>query len=464
MSSPGRRLRLAASVKGLGYHASGWRLPGMPKVADFEVYRTMAAIAEQGLFDLVFIPDRQTAALHDRPAGALGQASSATDLEPITVLSALASLTSNIGLAGTMSTTLQEPYQIARQFASLDHISGGRAAWNVVTSTLDDEARNFGLERLPAKAERYARAEEAVDVATGLWSGWDADAFVFDAATGRYFDPDRVRRLNHRGRYFRVDGPLNVPRTPTGRPVLIQAGASPAGLDLAARIADVVYTVQSTIGAARDYYGAFKERVAAHGRDPAEALVLPGILPILGRTRAEAEARYGRLQEAIDPHLGLAHLGLFLGDLSGHDLDGPVPDLPETDRVPSRRQVWLRLAREHGLTIRQLYQRTAIANGHLEAVGTAADVADVMEEWLATGAADGFNVMSALAPASLAEFVREVVPELQRRGLFRTAYESNTLRGNLGLPEPCGGTGESPFMASRGLCRGSESHEGPRPA
>ncbi|MER5599416.1 LLM class flavin-dependent oxidoreductase [Streptomyces sp. NPDC002265] len=428
-----RRIRLAASVKGLGYHASGWMISGVPPLADFGLYRRMAEIAERGLFDMLFIPDRLAAAMYDVPRGALGRASTVTDLEPLTVLAALSPLTHSIGLAATMSTTFQEPYTIARFFASLDHVSGGRAAWNVVTSTLKEEARNHGMETMPPKAVRYARAEEAVDVVTGLWDSWDADAFVRDTRTGRYFDPAKVRRLEHHGPHFRVDGPLNVPRTPTGRPVVVQAGASPAGRELAGRTAEIVYTVQNDLSEAQTYYADVKERAVAHGRDPAGLLVLPGILPVLGETRAAARDRLHRLQEQIDPQLGLAHLALFLGDLSELDLDGPIPDLDDDPAVPSRRRLWLQMAHERNLTIRQLYQTTAIANGHLEAVGTATDVADVMEEWFTQGAADGFNVMSALAPHDLEGFVRLVVPELQRRGLFRSRYESTTLRGNLGL-------------------------------
>ncbi|MFJ6723771.1 LLM class flavin-dependent oxidoreductase [Streptomyces sp. NPDC091281] len=428
-----RRMRLAASVKGLGYHASAWMIPGVPPVADFAHYRAMAETAERGLFDLLFIPDRLAAALYDVPRGALGRASTVTDLEPLTLLAALAPVTCRIGLAATMSTTFQEPYTTARFFASLDHISGGRAAWNVVTSTLPEEARNHGLAAMPSKAERYGRAEEAVDVVTALWDSWDSDAFVHDTGTGRYFDPAKMRRLDHRGRHFRVDGPLNVPRTPTGRPVIVQAGASPAGRELAGRTAEIVYTVQNELSAAQAYYRDVKQRAAAHGRDPAGLLVLPGVLPVLGETRAAAHDRLRHLREQIDPQLGLAHLALFLGDLSSYDLDGPVPELEDDPAVPSRRRLWLRMAHEQKLTIRQLYQATAIANGHLEAVGTAADVADIMEEWFTEGAADGFNVMSALAPQDLDAFVRLVVPELQRRGLFRDRYESTTLRGNLGL-------------------------------
>jgi N-acetyl-S-(2-succino)cysteine monooxygenase len=428
-----RILRLGASVKGLGYHPDGWRFPGMPTTADLCFYRNMADTAQRGLFDLIFIPDRLAVRTYDVPLGAVGRASTVTDLEPLTVLAALAPLTGNIGLAATMSTSFQEPFHIARFFSSLDHISQGRAAWNVVTSTLDDEARNFGQDRMPSKAERYARASEAVDVVTRLWDSWDADAFARDKASGRYFDPGKMRRLDYDSTRFRVRGPLNVPRAPQGRPVIVQAGASPAGRELAARTADVVYAVQNRLADAQAYYRSVKGRMAAYGRHPDDLLILPGILSVVGDTRTEARSRYRAMQERVDPALGLAHLSVMLGDLSGYDLDGPVPAMAEETTVPSRRKLLLDTARQRNLTIRQLYQSTAIANGHLEAVGTAAQIADLMEEWLTEGAADGFNVMSALAPASLQEFVRHVVPELQRRGIFRTAYEGSTLRENLGL-------------------------------
>ncbi|MFG2881517.1 LLM class flavin-dependent oxidoreductase [Streptomyces sp. NPDC048297] len=428
-----RLMRLAASVKGLGYHPSGWRYPGAATTADLGFYTQMAHLAERGLFDLLFVPDRLAVAMYDSPPGALGRSCAVTDLEPLTLLAALAPVTRHLGLAATVSTTFTEPYHIARSFASLDHISAGRAAWNVVTSTLDEEAHNFGMKGMPAKAERYARAREAVDVVTRLWKSWEADAFVRDTSSGKYFDPDKVHYLDHQGQFFQVRGPLNVPRPPQGRPVIIQAGASPGGRELAAETADVVYTVQNTLEAAQAYYTDVKNRMAAYGRRPDELLVMPGILSVVADTEAEARAKYQAMQENVDPMLGLAHLSLMVGDLSSYDLDGPVPPIPEDARVPSRRRVWTNLARERGLTIRQFFQTIAIANGHLEAVGTPGQIADVMEEWFTEGAADGFNVMSAVAPASLDEFTRYVVPELQRRGLFRTAYERRTLRENLGL-------------------------------
>ncbi|MGH3165970.1 MAG: LLM class flavin-dependent oxidoreductase [Trebonia sp.] len=429
-----RILRLGASVKGLGYHPEGWRFPGMPTTANMSFYRDMADTAQRGLFDLIFIPDRLAVRAYNA-VGAEGRASTVTDLEPLTVLAALAPLTSHIGLAATMSTSFQEPFHIARFFSSLDHISEGRAAWNVVTSTLDDEARNFGRDRMPSKAERYARANEAVGVVQRLWDSWDTDAFVRDKASGRFFDQSKMHRLDHDGTHFRVRGPLNVPRSPQGRPVIVQAGASPAGRELAARTADVVYAVQNRLADAQAYYKSLKASMAAYGRHPDDLLILPGILSVVGDTRAEARSRYRSMQERIDPALGLAQLSVMLGDLSDYDLDGPVPAMAEETTVPSRRKVLLDTARRRNLTIRQLYQSTAIANGHLEAVGTAAQIADLMEEWLAEGAADGFNVMSALAPASLREFVEHVVPELQRRGIFRKAYEGSTLRENLGLAD-----------------------------
>jgi FMN-dependent oxidoreductase (nitrilotriacetate monooxygenase family) len=427
-------MKLAVSAKGLGYHVSGWRRPDLPREISFGLYQETAQVAEASLFDMVFVPDLLAMPMRDVPAGALGRGINFVDLEPMSVIAGLVPLTTRVGLAATMSTTFQHPYHIARQFASIDHMSGGRAAWNVVTSMRDEEARNFGMTALPEKGLRYERAREAVEVVTGLWDGWDEDAFVRDRDTGVYFDSTRIRTLDHEGTHFTVRGPLNAPRFPANRPILIQAGASPRGLDLAAEIADVTYAVHNTIESAQAYNSALRGRLAGFGRRPEEIVVMPGLFAVVGDTDAEARAKHRAIQELVDPLSGLAHLSPFFGDLSGHDLDGPVPETELDAGQTSRGGLWLDMARRDRLTIRQLYQRGATSNGHLEAVGTPRRIADIMEEWFTNGAADGFTLVCSFLPSDLHDFTTKVVPELQRRGLFRTEYEGTTLRENLGLP------------------------------
>jgi alkanesulfonate monooxygenase len=433
-----RQMKLGVSMRGLGYHITAWRMDGVPPDGDTHIdfYLTMTRIAERGLFDIAFLADYVAMKSQDQPRGYLGRTSGMIGLEPLTLLSALAPMTRNIGLVATLSTTFQQPYHIARIFASLDHISRGRAGWNVVTSFQDDEARNFGTEEILDKAARYARAAEAVQVVNGLWDSWDDDAFVRDRESGVYFDPARMHRLNHEGPYFRSAGPLNVPRTPQGRPVVVQAGASVEGQQLAAATADVVYAAHATLSDAQAFYRGIKDMMPGFGRQPDDLKIMPGILPVLGATREEAQAKYRAMQEAVDPLVGLGHLYSHFGDLSGYDLDGPVPELRTDKPLVSRSHVIHQIARRENLTIRQLYQRHTIGNAHNVVVGTAQDVADVMEDWFRSGGADGFNLLPALSPVSLSEFVDLVVPELQRRGLFRTAYEGRTLRENLGLPIP----------------------------
>jgi alkanesulfonate monooxygenase len=386
------------------------------------------------MFDMVFLGDFVGMKHSDVPKGVFGRTSFGDDLEPITLIAALSQDTTHIGLAATASTTLQTPYQMARQFASVDHLSGGRVAWNVVTSSRDEEARNFNAETMLDKALRYERAHEFVDIAFGLWESWEEDAFVRDKRSGVFFDPRKMHPIKHEGKFFKVHGPLNMPRTPQGRPIIIQAGSSPAGMGLASRIADVVYTVQTSLEEGRAFYAGVKKLVREGGRDPDTVKIMPGILSVIGPTQAAAEERYRIWQNEIDPLVGLENLAPFFGDLSGHDLDGPAPEL-RTDRpVISRGETQLRLARRNNWSIRQLYQSTAIGNTHHVVVGSPERIADVMEEWFVNQAADGFNVLPAKAPQSIHEFVDQVVPVLQRRGLLRTAYESTTLRGNLGLP------------------------------
>ena len=344
-------------------------------------------------------------------------------------------MTSHIGLVATASTTYNEPFHIARKYASIDQISGGRAGWNIVTSWSDAEARNFSREQHLDYETRYERAAEFVEVVRGLWDSWDADAFVHDKATGVFYDPAKLHTLDHKQKHFQVRGPLSVARTPQGRPILVQAGASEQGLDIAAEHADVVYSAPHDMLASKAYYDKLKGRLARHGREPGELLVLPGVTPFIGRTRQEARDKYDQLNALVDPLLGLSYLYGQMGDLSGHDLDGPVPE-PASPQVRSIARSLLALAGRDKLTIRQLYTQIAAGFGTRIAIGTPADIVDEMAAWVDGGAADGVNICPPLLPAGLDDFVELVLPELRRRGMFRTEYEGTTLRQNLGLAMP----------------------------
>jgi FMN-dependent oxidoreductase (nitrilotriacetate monooxygenase family) len=357
-------------------------------------------------------------------------------------LSALAAVTSRIGLVATTSTSFNEPYNVARRFASLDHLSGGRAGWNLVTSATDLEAANFGNDKIALHADRYARAEEFVDVVLGLWNSWDDDAILIDRESGQFSRPNGFRPLNHRGTYFEVRGPLNISRTPQGQPVLVQAGSSGPGKDLAARTAEIVFTANQTLAEAVEFYGDLKERMGRFGREPGDLKIMPGLFPVVGRTDAEARAKFEELQSLVDPVVGLALLERMIGgfDLSGYDIDGPLPELPEANGAKSRQQLMFDLARREGLTLRQLYLRIAGARGHSQIIGTPAQIADEMEERFRANGADGFNIMPATLPGGLDDFIELVLPELRRRGLFRDDYEATTLRGHLGSRPPIGAT------------------------
>ncbi|WP_159999555.1 LLM class flavin-dependent oxidoreductase [Roseomonas sp. 18066] len=431
-----RQIRLGVSMAGLGYHPAAWRHPETPPGGNMDLrhYVAMAGLAERGLFDMLFLADGVGVRSYDEPAGALPRQANNVQFEPLTLLSALAMVTRHIGLVATASTTWNEPYHVARKFASLDHISGGRAGWNVVTSHTDMEAQNFGAERMPDKAERYGRAAEFVAVVQGLWDSWDDDAFLRDQASGLNYDPAKLHVLDHRDRHFRVRGPLNVARPPQGHPVIVQAGASDQGRDLAARTAEVIYVAAPDIAEARAYYASVKGRMAQHGRAPDALRIMPGLMAIIGSSRQEAQDRHAALQALVDPVVGLSQLAFSMGDLSAYPVDGPVPLLPEWRQ--SRGQTMYDMAQRQGLSIRGLYLAIAAGNGHRQVIGTAMDVADEMQEWFETGAADGFNILPAWSPSGLAAVVDQVVPELQRRGLYRTAYEGATLRDRLGLARP----------------------------
>jgi alkanesulfonate monooxygenase len=440
-----RQIRLGVSMIGMGYHLAAWRHPEASAGGNMELQHAVrvAQAAERGLLDMAFLADGVGIRFNDVPAGSLSRVCKNVQFEPLTLLSALAMVTSRVGLVATASTTYNEPYHVARKFASLDHISGGRAGWNVVTSATDMEAQNFGLDGAPAKGGRYDRAAEFVEVVKGLWDSWEDDAFLRDKEAGLNYDPSKVHVLNHEGAHFRVKGPLNVQRTPQGRPIIVQAGASDQGRELAAATADVIYAAAQTIEDARAYYDDVKGRMARYGREPGQLRIMPGIMAVPGRTRQEAQDSYDVLQELVQPVVGLGALANYLGDLSGHDLDGPVPE-PANRRDHSRGQIFLDMARRGNLSIRQLYLSIAGGNGHRMVVGTPADIADAMQEWFEGGAADGFNLLPTWLPGGLDDVVDMVIPELQRRGLYRTAYEGRTLRENLGLAWP-----EHPAAAAR---------------
>ena len=418
-----RQIKLGLSMRYLGYHAAAWRHPDAdPGAASkFAHFRRVAQSAEAARFDMVFLADGIGIRAKDEPPGSLCRSAQTAELEPITLLSALAAVTQHIGLVATASTTYNEPFHIARKYASLDQISGGRAGWNIVTSWSDAEARNFNRDQHLAYDERYERAAEFVEVVKGLWDSWEADAFPHDKASGIFFDQRKLHALDHRGKHFKVRGPLNVARTPQGRPVLVQAGASEQGLEIAAASADVVYSIPHDIRTAQAYYADLKGRLAAHGRSPDHLLIMPGVTPFVGRTRQEARDRFELLNELVDPVLGLSYLYGQMGDLSGFPLDGPVPE-PTDAQVRSIAKNLLTLARRDDLTIRQLDTHIAAGFGTRIAVGTAADIVDEMEEWINQGAADGFNICPPVLPVSLDEFSELVIPELRRRKMFRSEY------------------------------------------
>ncbi|MBY3032827.1 LLM class flavin-dependent oxidoreductase [Rhizobium leguminosarum] len=432
------KIKLGAFLLFTGHHVAAWRHPQASVGTDFEDYFELAKLAEAAKFDAIFFADGVAARLKDVEAASRKAHSGVYPFEPITLLSALSSVTSNIGLIATASTSFSDPYNLARQFGSLDRLSGGRAGWNLVTSSDPEAAYNFGHEAQILHADRYDRAEEFADVVLGLWDSWDDDAFIRDRESGRYFDPERLHRLDHKGRHFKVRGPLNIPRSPQGRPVLVQAGASGPGKELAARTAEAIFAAHITLDEAKAFYADVKGKLGAYGRSADDLKILPGIFPVVGRSETEAQEKFEALQELIQPQVGLNLLSQLSGvDLSAYPLDGPIPsDLPVTNAGKSRQELVLDLARRENLTIRQLYLRIAGARGHWQVVGTPSQIADVMEERFENYGADGFNIMAPIMPGGLADFIELVVPELRRRGLFRTEYEGTTLRENLGLKRP----------------------------
>jgi len=427
-------IKLGLSMRYLGYHDAAWRHPDVnPGAAsDYRHFLHCAQTAERGLFDMVFFADGIGVRANDEPPGSLAHSNRNVELEPLTLLSALAPMTNHIGLVCTASTTYNEPYHIARKFASLDHISGGRAGWNIVTSWSEQEAWNFSRDTHLDYDTRYDRAREFVDVVTGLWDSWEPDAFVHNKATGQFYDPAKLHTLHHKGKHFAVRGPLSVKSTPQGRPILVQAGANAMGQEIAAADADVVYASINGLAPAQTYYASVKDRMAAYHRDPDVLKIMPAFVPIIGRTRQEAQDKLDQLQSLIDPLAGLARIYSLMGDLSGYDLDGPVPE-PVGAKVRSIAYGWWQRAQQQGLSIRQLYSEYAVGEG-FRVIGTPTDIADAMEEWMDANAADGFNITPTHLPAGIEDFVELVIPELQRRGRYRRHYEGATLRENLGLP------------------------------
>lgn len=433
MTDSPRQLHLNAFVMSNGHHEAAWRHPEVkPEDAlTLQHYIRIAQTAERGKLDSIFFADGVALPKNVKYNGH-------SAFEPLTLLSAIAAVTEHIGLIATASTTYNEPYHLARKFASIDHLSGGRAGWNIVTSAGQEEARNFNLEKRPDHSARYERASEFLDVATALWDSWADDAVVADQASGIYADSEQIQPINHQGKHFQVQGPLNIRRPVQGYPLLVQAGSSEDGKEFAARTAEAVFTAQQTLEDGQAFYRDLKGRLSAYGRSQDELLVLPGISPIIGITEAEAQEREAQLNGLINPEYGLTQLSALLDqDLTKVALDEPLPDVGNaTEGNQSRFDLVVGLARRESLTVRQLLERLAGGRGHRVVAGTPVQIADTIEEWFTEGAADGFNIMPPTLPGSLEDFVDLVVPELQRRGLFRTEYTGRTLRENYGLPRP----------------------------
>jgi N-acetyl-S-(2-succino)cysteine monooxygenase len=428
MNATSRQMHMGVFVLGTGNHSAGWRYEGAATShMQLPVIQEIARTAERGKFDLLFISDSMVMDPSDHP-------SFMCRFEPTTLITALSATTAHIGLGATVSTSFSEPFNVARIFGSIDHISGGRAAWNVVTSSNPKAALNFNRDEHLEHELRYQRANEFVDVVKGLWDCWDDGAIIADKTTGRFIDPDKVRTLDHKGRFFKVRGPINMARCPQGHPVIIQAGGSPSGLELAARTADVVFSVVQELEAAKAAYADLKGRMAKYGRSPDDLAVLPGVMPIIGATDAEAREQLAKLQSWLTPTNAATLVASRIGyDVSGHPLDGPVPPPPPSEGSRTFAHVLYETARREKMTLRDLYNLTAAARGHWVVCGTPRRIADILEQWFVGGAADGFNILPPYFPGAFADFVDLVVPELQRRGLFRHAYQGTTLRDHFGL-------------------------------
>ncbi len=432
-------MRLGLFVNPTGHHQASWRHPDADADAgvSFSHYRRVAQTAERHCFDMLFLADNQGVRSTDPEAGRR-VAQYVANFEPFTLLSALAAVTERIGLTCTASMTYNFPFQIARQFASLDFISSGRAGWNMVTSERD-EAPNFGIDDRADHDERYRRGDEVVRVCLGLWDSWEDGAFPRDKATGIFSDLEQLHRLDHAGEHVSVRGPLNVPRMPQGYPLLVQAGQSEAGRAFAARYADVMFTTLLLAERARELRDEMRERVAAHGRRPEEIALMPGLAVVTGPTPAAAAERFAELQDLLHPAVALSILSAKMGnaDLRGYPLDRPLPrSAKPADDLGGGFERWIELAEREGLTLRELALRGAGSRAGMQVVGSYAEVADLMQEWFQTGAADGFNVQPAYFPGMLDEFVGGVLPLLRERGLVRERYLGRTLRDHFGLARP----------------------------
>ena len=431
-----RKLHFNAFMRPATIHTGGWRYPGGFADANFNLNHIIRFIQklEEGKFDTFFMADHL--ALLNMPIEALKRSATPTSFEPMTLLSALAMVTKKIGLVATSSTTYDAPYHVARRFASLDHISGGRSGWNIVTTANPNASRNFGIEFQMEHDERYSRAKEFYDVVTGLWDSWEDDAFVRNQKTGIFFDTEKMHILNHQGKYLKSRGPLNIGRPIQGWPVIVQAGASNAGRQLAAETAEVVFTSQPTIDHAREFYSDIKGRMKQIGRNPRHMHILPACMVIIANSLEDAKERRAKLDSLVHFESAIASLSIALGtDASVFDPDGMLPDIPETNAGQSSREKAIRIAKEECLTVRQLAQRIG-GHSSLCLMGPSELVADQMEEWLSTGGADGFTIQFPYLPQGLDDFVEKLVPILQKKGIYREDYEGDTLRENLGLPRP----------------------------
>ncbi len=431
-----QQLHLGAFMRPVSIHAAWWRYPGSYVDANFNLNHLaeFAKTLERGCFDAFFMADHL--AVLNMPMDALKRSATATSFDPFTLLPALSMVTEHLGLVATASTTFEPPYLIARRFASLDHISGGRAGWNIVTTSNPDAALNFGMTDQVEHDERYLMAREFYDVVTGLWDSWADDAFIRDVDSGVFFDPERLHTLNHKGPYYSVKGPLNVARPVQGWPVIAQAGASDAGRQLASETAEMIFTVANSPEQGRAFRDDVRGRAAAAGRDPTHLKVMPGVLVVVGDSKEEAEERRRHLDSLVNMDSAMGALSIALGhDASQFDLDGPLPEIPESNQSQSGRARAVDLAKRHNLTVRELAQRLS-GFGGFSMTGTAADIADEMQLWLESGSCDGFIIMFPYLPAGLDDFVNKVVPELQRRDIYRKAYTGKTLRDHLGLPRP----------------------------
>jgi N-acetyl-S-(2-succino)cysteine monooxygenase len=442
MAQP-RQLHLNAFLMSIGHHEAAWRAPESSLTASWDVhhYVALARLAERGKFDSIFFADgpQIQGDLRFRPVGTL---------DPLILLPVIAASTRDIGLVATASTTYNEPYNLARRFASLDHVSHGRAGWNIVTTAGSDAAKNFGLDEAPLHKTRYQRASEFLDVCLKLWDSWEDDYLIGDKSGGRFANSERVHPIDHQGDYFKVRGPLNVPPSPQRHPLLVQAGSSEDGRAFAARYAEAVFTAQQTLADGQAFYSDLKQRTAAVGRNPDHVKILPGLVPVIGGTEEEARKREQDLAEWQVPAYGLLQLSQFLGqEVTEAELDRPLRDLGNVQSVQghqSRFQVVTELARRDNLTVRQLLVRLGGGRGHRTFTGTPEQIANTIEEWFTSGAADGFNVMAPVLPSSLEAFVNHVIPILQKRGLFRQDYAGQTLRDHYGLPKP-----ENAYSAGR---------------